>query len=186
MLAGQSAKVRPGGASLTILALSSAAAVASQEALAATASEATCTPTCDLCGAGCARADLRRLGGTQLGRSAGEGKLPGVCPACQARSISELIAFIEAAGCPPAAAAAQGGSRGHSDHRRHIGPIARMMTDSRFVSARPQDRQRMAESAQAVMTCPGACGGSGPGRPGCAAQPSLPSAGHRPGLRGCR
>ena len=66
----------------------------------ATASEAACTHSCDLCGAGCARADLRRLGGTQLGRSAGEGKLFGVCPACQAHSISELIAFIEAAVAP--------------------------------------------------------------------------------------
>ena len=27
------------------------------------------------------------------------------------------------------------------------------MADSRFISARPQDRQRMAESAHAVMTC---------------------------------
>ena len=63
----------------------------------ATASEATCTHSCDLCGAGCARADLRRPGGIQLGRSAGGGKLPGVCPACQAHSLSELIAFIEAA-----------------------------------------------------------------------------------------
>jgi hypothetical protein len=66
----------------------------------ATASEATCTHTCDLCRAGCACADLRRPGGTQLGRSAAEGKLPGVCPACQAHSISELIAFIEAAVAP--------------------------------------------------------------------------------------
>ena len=66
----------------------------------ATASEATCTHSGDLCGAGCARADLRRLGGTQLGRSAGEGKLPGVCPACQAHSLGELIAFIEATVAP--------------------------------------------------------------------------------------
>ena len=64
----------------------------------ATASEAACTHSCDLCGAGCARADLHRPGGTPLGRSAGEGKLPGVCPACQAHSLSELIAFIEAGG----------------------------------------------------------------------------------------
>ena len=66
----------------------------------ATASEATCTHSCDLCGAGCAREDLCRPGGTPIGRSAGEGKLPGVCPACQAHSISELIAFIEAAVAP--------------------------------------------------------------------------------------
>ena len=66
----------------------------------ATASEAACTHSCDLCGAGCARADLRRPGGTQLGRSAGGGKLPGVCPACQAHSLSELITFIEAAVAP--------------------------------------------------------------------------------------
>ena len=66
----------------------------------ATASEAACTHSCDLCGAGCARADLRRPGGTPIGRSAGEGKLPGVCPACQAHSLSELIAFIEAAVAP--------------------------------------------------------------------------------------
>ena len=66
----------------------------------ATAYEATCTHRCDLCGAGCARVDLRRPGGTQLGRSAGEGKLSGVCPACQAHFISELIAFIEAAVAP--------------------------------------------------------------------------------------
>ena len=66
----------------------------------ATASEAACAHSCDLCGAGCARADLRRSGGTPIGRSAGGGKLPGVCPACQAHSISELIAFIEAAVAP--------------------------------------------------------------------------------------
>jgi len=66
----------------------------------ATASEAACTHSCDLCGAGCARAELRRPGGTAIGRSAGEGKLPGVCPACQAHFISELIAFIEAAVAP--------------------------------------------------------------------------------------
>ena len=66
----------------------------------ATASEAICTHSCDLCGAGCARADPRPPGGTPIGRSAGEGKLPGVCPACQAHSISELIAFIEAAVAP--------------------------------------------------------------------------------------
>ena len=66
----------------------------------ATASDTTCTHSCDLCGAGCAHADLRRPGGTPMGQSAGEGKLPGVCPACQAHSISELIAFIEAAVAP--------------------------------------------------------------------------------------
>jgi len=66
----------------------------------ATASEAACTHSCDLCGAGCARAGLRRPGGTPIGRFAGEGKLPGVCPACQAHSLSELIAFIEAAVAP--------------------------------------------------------------------------------------
>jgi len=66
----------------------------------ATASDATCTHSCDLCGAGCARADLRRPGGTQLGRSAGAGKLPGLCPACQAHSLSELITFIEATVAP--------------------------------------------------------------------------------------
>ena len=66
----------------------------------ATAPDATCTHSCDLCGAGCARADLRRPGGTAIGRSAGEGGLPGLCPACQAHSISELIAFIEAAVAP--------------------------------------------------------------------------------------
>jgi hypothetical protein len=66
----------------------------------ATAPPATCTHTCDLCGAGCARADLRRPGGTQIGRSAAAGSRPGVCPACQAHFISELIAFIEAAVAP--------------------------------------------------------------------------------------
>ena len=66
----------------------------------ATASEATCTHSCDLCGAGCARADLHRPGGTPIGLPAGEGTLPGLCPACQAHSISELITFIEAAVAP--------------------------------------------------------------------------------------
>ena len=67
----------------------------------ATAPPATCTHSCDLCGAGCARADLRRPGGgTPIGRSAAAGNRPGVCPACQAHSISELIAFIEAAVAP--------------------------------------------------------------------------------------
>ena len=80
----------------------------------ATASDAACTHSCDLCGAGCARADLRRPGGTPMGRSAGEGKLPGVCPACQAHSISELIAFIEAA-VAPRQLRLRRGSRGHSD-----------------------------------------------------------------------
>ena len=65
----------------------------------ATASEATCAHNRTLC-AGCARADLRLLGRTPIGRSAGEGKLPGVCPACQAHSLSELIAFIEATVAP--------------------------------------------------------------------------------------
>ena len=66
----------------------------------ATAPPATCTHTCDLCGAGCARADLRRPGGTPIGRSEAAGNRPGACPACQAHSLSELIAFIEAAVAP--------------------------------------------------------------------------------------
>ena len=87
----------------------------------ATASDAACTHSCDLCGAGCARADLRRPGGTAMGRSAGAGKLPGDCPACQAHSLSELIAFIDATVAPGSCGCAAG-SRGHSDGTAVVSP----------------------------------------------------------------
>jgi len=70
----------------------------------ATTSKTTYTHTCDLCGAECARDDLRRLGWIDV--SEGNisirnpelrGKPCDVCPACQARPISELVAYAEAA-----------------------------------------------------------------------------------------
>ena len=70
----------------------------------ATTSKTTYTHTCDLCGGEGARGDLRRLGRVDI--SEGDiiirnpelkGKPCDVCPACQARPISELVAYVEAA-----------------------------------------------------------------------------------------
>ena len=67
----------------------------------ATTSKTTYTHTCDLCGAEATRGDLRRLGRTGINEECViirnpelTGKPCDVCPACQARPISELVAFI--------------------------------------------------------------------------------------------
>ena len=86
MLARPSAKARPGAASPHHRGAVCADAALPQEAPVATAPPATCTHSCDLCGAGCARADLRRPGGTPIGRSAAAGNRPGACPACRRTS----------------------------------------------------------------------------------------------------
>ena len=163
MLARPSAKVRPGAASLTILALSCArcrhasggpSGYRVRSHLHAHLQSLWCwMRPCRLAPAR-RHSDWPFSGGGQAVR-----RLPGLPGSLHQRADR----FYRSRGCPPAAAAAQGAAAATATVRRHIGPIARM-TDSRFVSARPQDRHRVAESAQAVMTCRADCLRGRPGQ----------------------
>lgn len=70
----------------------------------ATSSKTTYTHTCDLCGAEHPRGDLRRFGLVTITEdrpvSSRNPEIQGppgdVCPACQKRPISELLAILEA------------------------------------------------------------------------------------------
>jgi hypothetical protein len=70
----------------------------------ATTSQTTYTHTCDLCGTGAERKELRRFGLTDIAESAygsssdlrlRDKRTCDVCPACQSRPIADVLAVLD-------------------------------------------------------------------------------------------